>query len=1356
MENRKLIKYIPILILGFLFSFNSVFAYSVKTHALLSNHVVKFYNQNFPNQPVSEDLAAYLIDGARLEDNMPRYLHHFYDPINNRGLDDLGFKGMASKDWVQNKDAQTAILYRLMPQTEASLLSATQIDKIKPIFKQTNFTWQKAVDLYAQGDTEAAFFTLGHIVHLIEDAAVPDHTRNDGHPPYDDGGSPYENWTEQFSLDNPDKDLAGRLAGKKPVILGNLSAYFDAMAKYSNNNFYSRDSIKNYELPKADSFRKIGDYNYGIKFDNEGEYILGIYLKSDFDYSKEENLEIILKEKVGEYKVLPDYWHRLSVKAVQHAAGAIDLFFKEAEIAKQKYLTAKVQRPYLATFIDGFKAIFGNGPVRDPSDLINELKKPVAEITLDEKPILEETEAIEEIGQVIKLSPNLDEEILNAPAVEKPAVKSPTSPALTPETGSPAGAALNQAVFSGQSDNAPACKFNADLNPSRQNLIINEAAWMGTSVSASNEWLELKNISGGALNISGWKVIDKGEQLRFVFDDGTVIPAGGLLLLERTDDDSVPFVKADGVYTGALSNSDEGLQLFDKNCSLTDEVLADPNWPAGDNAEKRTMERGADLSWHTYSGSGNNGIFGTPKAENSLPAETLSAQSAPEPEPQPEVPLADQPAPQTNVSHIVISEFLFDAEGSDSGKEFIELYNPTDQPVDLLGWSIQHLSASGSLTKKNFEEGDALAPKGFFLIWLGSGSAGSPQADMVWASGSLNNTGATISLINDSVTIDSVTYDINQLVDFSASKSLERKAWQNNACLSAQNSGEYLGNSCDTDSLSDWETRAVPQPQNSRNLPEPRQVAAVEELSLVYDPSALGISFEWDADETLLYRLSDVSNASSTLLIATSTGQFYKNITEIGREYKFEITAIDAEGLASEPVPASVFAPSFFDILAFYQDPRSASSSPQYLLDMSWKEYPFVPNSQKWQVVIFYYNQEAPVTGDLFWIDYSGSNPYKSWGSVAPNGFLVVYPNCMGTATKGASLILPVTSDSCISFANNQAAKALNWNRLEDSNLLVAAAAENFASSSPVVSQDFVSAAFYSFQPGYEPNNYGIRQVAIDKAQYFFQDSVFARQPPSVPANVNFSFDGSQQILSISWDNSTDPDSLDNLINYEVFNGSTTVAVSNTSVQVQVEPVARYVFEIRAKDELGNLSEPAVAEYDVPDISLPYVNLTKVEWGNLESASSTVLKLEFSDYPFMDFNDTGAMIFFLNQPPAPGYSFLDDDYRKGDKIGGTNNVLKLSYYPCDFSGQWGSKRTVAGLILRNQNCPPHSRGLKISELLSARLNSGDIGFSADVIGDFTAGDYITIGFYRLGTADKRGTAYFTNVANYNKKIYFTE
>ena len=48
MENRKLIKYIPILILGFLFSFNSVFAYSVKTHALLSNHVVKFYNQNFP------------------------------------------------------------------------------------------------------------------------------------------------------------------------------------------------------------------------------------------------------------------------------------------------------------------------------------------------------------------------------------------------------------------------------------------------------------------------------------------------------------------------------------------------------------------------------------------------------------------------------------------------------------------------------------------------------------------------------------------------------------------------------------------------------------------------------------------------------------------------------------------------------------------------------------------------------------------------------------------------------------------------------------------------------------------------------------------------------------------------------------------------------------------------------------------------------------------------------------------------------------------------------------------------------------------------------------------------------------
>ena len=48
----------------------------------------------------------------------------------------------------------------------------------------------------AKGDKEKAMFALGHILHLIEDSSVPDHTRNDPHP----NDSPYEKWTSKFIL----------------------------------------------------------------------------------------------------------------------------------------------------------------------------------------------------------------------------------------------------------------------------------------------------------------------------------------------------------------------------------------------------------------------------------------------------------------------------------------------------------------------------------------------------------------------------------------------------------------------------------------------------------------------------------------------------------------------------------------------------------------------------------------------------------------------------------------------------------------------------------------------------------------------------------------------------------------------------------------------------------------------------------------------------------------------------------------------------------------------------------------------------------------------------------------------------
>ena len=69
MENRKYVKFlIPIFILGFfVVSIHNAFAYGTDTHAYLTSEIVKFYNKNFSNNLISNDLTPYLIDGSRRE-----------------------------------------------------------------------------------------------------------------------------------------------------------------------------------------------------------------------------------------------------------------------------------------------------------------------------------------------------------------------------------------------------------------------------------------------------------------------------------------------------------------------------------------------------------------------------------------------------------------------------------------------------------------------------------------------------------------------------------------------------------------------------------------------------------------------------------------------------------------------------------------------------------------------------------------------------------------------------------------------------------------------------------------------------------------------------------------------------------------------------------------------------------------------------------------------------------------------------------------------------------------------------------------------------------------------------------------
>lgn len=138
---------------------------------------------------------------------------------------------------------------------------------------------------------------------------------------------------------------------------------------------------------------------------------------------------------------------------------------------------------------------------------------------------------------------------------------------------------------------------------------INEIAWMGTTGSFNDEWIELRNTTGASISLAGW-TLNAADGTPSINLSGS-IPANGFFLLERTDDSSVPGIAADLIYSGALENGGETLELRDSGGALVDSVSG---WSAGDNSTKATMER-TSSGWQTATASYDVG-FGTPNASN--------------------------------------------------------------------------------------------------------------------------------------------------------------------------------------------------------------------------------------------------------------------------------------------------------------------------------------------------------------------------------------------------------------------------------------------------------------------------------------------------------------------------------------------------------------------------------------------------------------------------------------------------------------------------------------------------------------------------------------------------------------------
>jgi len=167
---------------------NSVYAYKESTHEYLSSNALNisalFVDQTLlsdlglqsfsneqkftnPNDINGEKITINELvkNGARFEDSLPRFLNHFYDPINNIPLTVGVELGLRSTDWALEDNGDVT-----------SALAGAQ-----------NYSYKEAMNYFLLALTSQAknvreqnwgnlFQTLGQVIHHVQDMAQPDHT----------------------------------------------------------------------------------------------------------------------------------------------------------------------------------------------------------------------------------------------------------------------------------------------------------------------------------------------------------------------------------------------------------------------------------------------------------------------------------------------------------------------------------------------------------------------------------------------------------------------------------------------------------------------------------------------------------------------------------------------------------------------------------------------------------------------------------------------------------------------------------------------------------------------------------------------------------------------------------------------------------------------------------------------------------------------------------------------------------------------------------------------------------------------------------------------------------------------------
>jgi len=318
-----------------------------------------------------------------------------------------------------------------------------------------------------------------------------------------------------------------------------------------------------------------------------------------------------------------------------------------------------------------------------------------------------------------------------------------------------------------------------------QTVLISEINWAGSSASKADEWIELYNESSESVDLGGWILTGAatgGDAIGL--ESGTTIAPGSTLLIANYEmsHENTTLNVAPNLTTASLSlsNSELAITLASSDGTVIDSVSAKGATLLGATDPATSMTRNLEtLEWKSSSESINlldASQLGTPGAvtvqehdeveeiesdqeseyetsechheeneevleeiEIADEVETAREEEVVEEEVVEEKPVEEIPTYEPDA--VIFSEIVSDPE---DGTEWVELYNPGENDIDLEGWSIKDASSRSTALSGYIQA------NGYVVVENPNGN--------------LNNDGDSLTLLDPSgLTIDTMSYGTEEV-----------------------------------------------------------------------------------------------------------------------------------------------------------------------------------------------------------------------------------------------------------------------------------------------------------------------------------------------------------------------------------------------------------------------------------------------------------------------------------------------------------------------------------------------------------------------------------------------------------------